>query len=196
MTAFTPALNGFCWNNIEKCSYGYGFTTTGATPAIVPPPADTTDAMDAQGGFAVRPDCTKSQTEQKDRVWCTTNAPTPGAQYSAIQRAINNMTTLGGVCASLASIAEAALTRGDIHMFPNSAGYGFGAFSGGNGTSAFIGLDDYWTNAAPDFDHLDGSGRDLQEILAHEADHIYTQTSTHLDSSGFTTTHSEQCRGY
>jgi hypothetical protein len=114
------------------------------------------------------------------------------------------MEQIGGVCASLARIDSTVLANGNLHIFPDSIGqkYKFGAFGGGYGPQAFIGLSDYWTHRAANPTHLTQEGpqgsvhRDLQQLLAHEADHIYTADTSHADPLGYTTVHSEQCRGY
>ena len=122
----------------------------------------------------------------------------PGSQFGKIQASIRAISSLGGVCVQLANILTGALTRvpSDIHMYSHSAGYSFGGYASGSGPKSLIGLDDYWTNVAIDSQHLSADGRDLQEVLAHEADHILQQSADHADPGGYTTTHSEQCRGY
>ena len=107
------------------------------------------------------------------------------------------MRSLGGICATLADALTASLQAGYIHVFnagdyPNFVG---GAPQNLAGTG-WVAISNYYTNTAFNANHQTNTNppTDLQQVLAHEADH-FTGLGDHIPGDPSSTTHSAQCSG-
>ncbi|MDB4876945.1 MAG: hypothetical protein JWM41_3391 [Gemmatimonadetes bacterium] len=144
-----------------------------------------------------RPKCENyASLDSVAKSWCD-GSPPDSTQRARIDAALANMRSIGGICVTLANIGDAVLNRGDLHLYSTSSwpGFGGGAPQGGgaSGGYSWVTLANGWTNNYYDASHKDGSGRDLQQLLAHEFDHL--NNGRHLTNDNSKTTHSDQCGG-
>ncbi|MDB4875585.1 MAG: hypothetical protein JWM41_2031 [Gemmatimonadetes bacterium] len=196
-------MEQFCQDNVDECMfYETGFPTPFTNPAFNYPSVGEVDVS----SMTARPDCGVAQSDSGAKAWCGGAAPT-GLQNTRINNAISAMQGLGGYCSTLASTLAAVAARGDIHIYPSSIAQFSGAAppgGGSTGVNSWIAIKSFWTDEAFNSFHATASppepvSRDLQQILAHEADHLMGQKSAsggwHTDQATFSTPHSETCSG-
>jgi len=156
------------------------------------------------------PDCTLTQPDKRNDVWCKNPPPDTGSTaHKRIQRAIDDMRAISDTCATRANILQVILNQRFIHVYPEKAlprGNTYpplysGAFSPlGEGEAGYIGLSEVYTKFAYDSRHktrpspyVSESPTWLQQVLAHEADHLMGIAGHTTDPQ--TTTHSQACGG-
>jgi len=131
---------------------------------------------------APRPVCS-DPGNAAEQLWCATAPPDSTTEVRAITSALTSMRSHGAICARLANTVIQMLLRGRVHLFDA------GQYAGAGGLAP-IGLGaGSWMLISRDVLR----SRDLQAILAHEADHI--RGEEHSDSAGKLTLHSVQCGG-
>lgn len=123
------------------------------------------------------PDCTFPQND-KETAWCSGKTPSSD-EDAKIRAALARMAAKGGTCAALASIGTALLNSGNLHLYDQSWFTFGGAAPLNGGSTGWMALSRTWTTTFYDADHVTpiASGgepqhRDLQQVLAHELDHL------------------------
>ena len=105
------------------------------------------------------------------------------------------MRSKGGVCATLATIADSLLANGRMRIFSGTTYPWWGGFAppggGSTGPNSYMGLSDYYLKFAWDGDHRSNNGT-LQSALAHELDHLL-QANAHVPGDVTRTVHQDQC---
>ena len=138
------------------------------------------------------PDCDNPRDEF-EATWCVSSAPFP-TQQARIGYALDRMRAKGPPCDTLAMAIDTLLARGWLRLhnqetFPHG---GYAPNGAKIGPRAYMGLASFFTDEAYDAAHADATGRTLQSMLAHEADHLW-YSATHSDPAGNWTTRAEQC---
>jgi hypothetical protein len=106
------------------------------------------------------------------------------------------MHALGGTCSTLATIGDALVSSNRIHVFKSGA-FPFGGAApvgAGSGPNAYMVISTSFTDVHYDRAHAtkgEPYRRTLQEVLAHELDHLAGQG--HADPGTYTTPNSEAC---
>ncbi len=182
-----------CTLDPQSCEFVGGGGGYVANPV---PPEPTPDLYDSS--VAQDPNC-QSTTNVHELAWCVGNLPSPG-QRSLINAALARMSLKGGTCAVMAAVGQALLNNNKIRLTPVSANYAWGgAAPVSQGSAGWMLLSDYWTNVAFDIRHpnvrVDSQGvthtRTLQQLLAHEIDHLRGQG--HTDFDGYDTPNANSC---
>jgi hypothetical protein len=161
------------------CTGGGGGTTAPQSPSA--------DASDDQGALGV-PNCTASTLHATERAWCGGRQPTAD-ELSKIKAALERMRAKGGVCAELAGLGDAYIANTNLHMINDQAAYWDdfenrnvqmgGAAPKNGGYSSFIVIGTSFTSSWYDASHMSYEGpggsesRTLQQLLAHELDHLH-----------------------
>lgn len=120
------------------------------------------------------PDCTKPQTQATTRAYCENKQPSD-LEAGRLRQVIAAMAAKGGVCATIASYAGAALDNGRLHMFEQASYPTFGgAAQQGGGADGIMVLARDWTDSYYDAAHATSEAppRDLSTEIAHEGDHL------------------------
>jgi len=120
----------------------------------------------------------------------------------------------GDTCARLAAIGDTLLANNGIRFFDRNRdttltfagaapkGGATSAYGGAKGTYAYMSISVNFVDLYYDKNHTttqwsaidqENVTRDLQELLAHELDHL--NGANHTDSDGFFTTNSQACSG-
>jgi hypothetical protein len=135
--------------------------------------------------------------------WC--NAPPPASNSKAEQRILNaldKMYALGGECQERAMVMTQVYIQGNLHVYSEgAAGAGVGGFAPvGEGNDGYVGIADTWTKYAYDENHKtkpkpgsDEPALNLQNILAHEADHLLGWS--HQGDPAWSSPHTLLCGG-
>lgn len=159
-----------------------------------PDPAEN-DAESAPPGL---PNCTDPPQTRTWTAngWCYGDPPNPVAS-NRIFDALTRMNAKGGVCSTLAGIGYYLLAHDAIRIVDGLM-WGFsGAASPSRGTNGWLVLSDFFTTWAYDADHAttvtdrELESRTLQQILAHELDHLNGQLGH--SPNGYETTNSQVC---
>jgi hypothetical protein len=137
------------------------------------------------------------------RAWCLGKDPNAD-ELEKLKAALSRMKAKGGVCAQLAALGEGYLASGNLHMIDDQARYwddyeqrsiSMGAAAPRNGGNfSYIAIGYSWTKSWYDAQHATPEGtesRTLQQILAHELDHLNGED--HLQNNMYRTTNSQQC---
>jgi hypothetical protein len=112
------------------------------------------------------------------------------------------MRNKGGICATLADIGFHYLNNGTLHMIDGTFWHMGGTAPRYGGLNAYIAIDWLWTQSYYDADHPTTVSdkelivRDLQQILAHETDHLNGEDHVHDTGrpiDNFSTPHSSEC---
>ena len=195
-------MRSFCDQNPEACFFAdsTGFGTTFSNLIYNAPAADPNDNTTP----VVIPNCS-SPADDYERAWCAGHAPAAGAEYGMVHKAIVNIMNLGGDCGAIGNALSASLQMGYIRIYSQSSYTGFsGAAPTGGSTPQYGGLgsayswvaiSDYWTTKGFDSMHptAETPPRDLQQVLAHEGDHLLG--ADHLPGDPNSTPHSSECSG-
>jgi hypothetical protein len=162
-----------------------------------------------------RPNCNPANIpnlDEKDVAWC--QAPVPqNDQRRKLLQALDAMTAMGGVCATIAAVGRSVFDQGALRVYtPKSTGYKGGGFGSANlGTSGYIVINRLYTDGLYDSGRYkkftttlpDGTpvtvNVNLQYIVAHEIDHLMS-SDDHLDPApkggqGWLTPHAAACSG-
>lgn len=123
------------------------------------------------------PKCSAPKND-KETAWCSGDSASTD-ERTKIQAALARMAAKGGVCASLAAIGTSLLNANSLHMYDQSW-YNFGGAAPMNGGKAgWVVVSRTWTATFYDTAHVTPTGqngepqhRDLQQLLAHELDHL------------------------
>jgi hypothetical protein len=149
------------------------------------------------------PDCTHPRNT-KERAYCTGVDPS-GVRLDRLNAVLARMDSLGGECAALAAVGRRLVADRHIRIYVNSA---FPAFSGaapldGSNTNPAVNewmvLSDAWFDSFYDashhttFPHDLYAPRNLEQVLAHEADHLVGRE--HVGTDGSQTPNSQSCSG-
>lgn len=149
------------------------------------------------------PNCS-SPRNSDETAYCSGSPPTSTA-LTNIQAAIARMSALGGVCATMAAALTRTLTSVPATMTVYAGGddrfRGFNAASAYDGTangSEWVTISSFFANGYHDRAHATTAANDpkyyprtLQQILAHEADHL--AGLDHLPSNPSMTPNSQAC---
>jgi hypothetical protein len=147
------------------------------------------------------PDCTKSNNPVTVQAWCSGRQPTPNETYK-ITNALNAMRNRGGICATLADIGFHYLNNGTLHMIDGTFWKMGGTAPRYGGLNAYLAIDWAWTERFYDADHTTTVDdhelivRDLQQVLAHELDHLNGEDHVHDTGTmkdNFSTPNSSSC---
>jgi hypothetical protein len=199
---FSPPDSTYCQMYASMCNFTIQQAGGYANPTQALPTPDSPGSPDSSDDApASKPDCSKQQTDSLAIAWCLGAAPT-GMPLLRINAAIRNMDALGGICSTLASVLNSLLTpgRGDLHIFPATAVHVGGSAprnGGSSGPDSWMAISNFWTEFAWDQSHVtinEPVPRDLQQILAHEADHL--MNNGHIDPGHYSTTNSAHCGGF
>jgi hypothetical protein len=127
-----------------------------------------------------RPACS-DPANRAEALWCATIPPDSATDLPAITAALARMRTRDTTCSRLANTVLQMLLRGRVHLFDReqhaSAG-GLAPIGLGAGSWLLLSRDVLRSPM-------------LQQVLAHEADHI--RGEEHSDSAGSFTVHALQC---
>lgn len=165
----------------------------------IPAPEPTTD----DNAFVPLPTCDPLPSDRDSRAWCEGMVPS-GFRIMRIQDALSAMGNIGGICATLAALGDSLVSNDRIRLFNRSGDStlvmaGVAPLGGGgSGPEAWMALSINFTDLYYDQDHTtthEPVRRDLQELLAHELDHLHGTTPVHADQAGYTTPNSETCGG-
>ena len=116
-----------------------------------------------------------------EELWCTTNAPDVARELPMINAALSNMRRLNGKCAHLANTVQLMLSRRRVHLFDRDEYAGVAGLAPiGMGPGS-------WMLLLRELLSLP----ELQQVLAHEADHI--EGESHIDLAGASTPYSAEC---
>lgn len=192
-------MNGGPWDNPildtchttpEICAFRWAPGGPGAANPTVPEPFWFPDEAEESV-----PDCSGYiQPQSKSEAYCSGGKPS-GIFKTRITSAISRMRAKGGVCASLATIADALLANDRLKIFSGTQYPWWGGFAppagGASGPNSYMGLSDYFFKFAWDGDHRSNNGT-LQSALAHELDHLL-QTNAHVPGDATRTVHQDQC---
>ncbi len=130
------------------------------------------------------------------KAWCAGTPPGPVASnriYDALQR----MNAKGGDCSRLANIGYYLMVIGAVRVVDGLQWALGGAAPRGNGNDGYMVIADHWTNWAYDSAHAttiterEKESRTLQQILAHELDHL--DGKDHIPGNDFETPLSQVC---
>jgi hypothetical protein len=156
------------------------------------------EAVFADGTLTTLPNCSSSSLDVLSRAWCDhSRQPAPGEQ-GLIDAAIFAIGARGGICATLAATMNALKAPGHdaLKVFTQSSFRGAGALASNyTGVDGFMMIATVWLNKTPSNPVSGGTPpvlRTLQQILAHEADHLLYGPN-HADSAGYKTAHSGSC---
>jgi hypothetical protein len=150
------------------------------------------------------PDCTAPRNIG-EKAYCSGVPPT-GARLARLNAALDAMDAIGGVCSTLAAIGRQLVDSNTIRVFVQNDFPGFGGRSPPNGAHSdpadneWSTIGDVWFDAWYDADHKSSivhdrfAPRDLQQLLAHELDHLNGET-THLGGNPALTQNSQICSG-
>lgn len=187
-----PQINENCYINPDNCTFTISGLGNYANPSVDAAPTATDNSLPP------RPSCSPEPSNPRLKAWCIGVAPASGSEaWARIRSAVNNMRRLGGPCSTLSDIIDQLISRGDLHVYPESVLKGEGGFApqggGAEGVNSFMGISDYFTRFAYDERHVRRGDppSNLQFVLAHEADHLLN--SPHI--STYLTTNTEQCSG-
>ncbi|MBA3645731.1 MAG: hypothetical protein H0W63_06080 [Gemmatimonadaceae bacterium] len=183
------------WTGESVASWNGDPTPPAEVAALATPDPSATDAESAPPGL---PDCSNLNSLIYTAVsWCYGTAPDPVASnriYDALQR----MNAKGGICSTLANIGYSLMVSGAIRMVDGLTWGIGGAASPSQGNNGWLVLADYWTTTAYDSAHAtvvterEKESRTLQQLLAHELDHL-NGVLPHMPNNDFETLHSQQC---
>jgi hypothetical protein len=195
-----------CSTNPGMCPTSGGYSTGGDYGLASPSLSQSDLAADAV------PVCSPPPTDAKARAWCKGVKP-DGMRLTRINDALSRMRSKGGICATLAAVADTLLSlpAGGVRIYnkhddPAFSTFGGGAIPGGataakggaTGPKAWLVIQAEWTDAYWSPNHkttatLNGETftRDLQQVLAHELDHLVG--NDHTDAAEAKTTNSEAC---
>ncbi|MGH7592836.1 MAG: hypothetical protein ACRELE_03150 [Gemmatimonadales bacterium] len=135
-----------------------------------------------------------------EAIWCREMPPDPVTELPVIAAALARMTAIGGVCLTLSSTVAEMLRRGTVHLFdPAEYAHRGGAAPLGAGVGSYMLVSRDLITSYPDAAHRSGNVDShgtprpitLQQILAHEADHLRGQG--HVDPDGYLTRHALAC---
>lgn len=129
-----------------------------------------------------RPVC-DDPANREEQLWCVTIAPDRASELPLITAALSNMRHLGGECAHLANTVQLMLSRQRVHLFNRDE------YAGAAGLAPIGMGPGSWLLLLREVVSLPV----LQQVLAHEADHI--DGEAHVDSAGTMTLHSMECGG-
>lgn len=179
-----------CLTTPEICAFRWTPGGPGSANPTVPEPYWLPDEAEES-----IPDCAMYQQPQsKSEAYCSGGAPS-GIFRTRITSAIARMRAKGGVCASLAAIADALLADDRLKIFSGTRYPSWGGFAapagGASGPNSYMGLSDYFVKFAWDGDHRTNNGT-LQSVLAHELDHLL-QANAHVPGDVTRTVHQDQC---
>lgn len=147
------------------------------------------------------PDCNNPQSAY-ERAFCTGVVPAATAR-SRIAAALADMDSIGGVCSSLAQLGRTLLANDELRVFANEDFRTFGGAAPENGanvdptTNRWVVISNAFTNAFYDAAHATSPVKDkfaprtLQQVLAHELDHL--QGNSHLANDRSRTPNSQTC---
>lgn len=163
----------------------------------VDPSTLSTDVIVYSGGTF--PNCSQVQSDPARNVWCTYSKLPDPAEKTAINAAITAIQGRGGYCTTIASMLKNRLDVGALRIFPGAV-----ATFGGVVSDISAGTDG-WLMIAREFVYATAGGpvvnpygsgtisRTLQQLLAHEGDHLMGNTHTDVSLGGFKTPHSGSC---
>jgi hypothetical protein len=150
------------------------------------------------------PDCSNPKTIGQ-KAYCSGVDPTD-ARLTRLIAALDAMDAIGGVCSTLAAIGRRLVIEDHIKIYKQGDFPGFGGRSPPNGSNSnpsaneWTTIADNWFDAYYDKDHKSSivhdawAPRDLQQVLAHELDHLNGEEA-HVDANPAITAHSQICSG-
>ena len=179
------------------------YYATGGTYGLTPVTPSDSDAIGL-----VQPNCPPNPVGMRPRdyvgayAWCNGAEPQP-FQVARIINAKNLMKAISDTCAALAAAVDSELKYHQLRVYiPDSVvkgGISFTPFGAGpTGPYSYSAIWIQWTDVKYDYAHRDGAGIDLQEILAHEMDHLLGHAvngNPHIDAKNFFTPNSQRCGG-
>ncbi len=137
---------------------------------------------------------------REEAIWCSGVPPDSVHELPAIRLALDRMAALGEICRLLAATISEMLRRRNLHLF-DRAEYPAAAAAAplGGGIRSYLLLSREMVLAYPDAAHqsanVDSRGtprpETLQQVLAHEADHV--RGLDHIDPDGYLTPNTHQC---
>lgn len=150
-------------------------------------------------GECTAPDC-DNPDNMAERLWCTAAVPDSTTAVPVVEAAVARMQALGGVCAPLATTLAQLLRFHLVRVYdPDQLpGAGAAAPSGRSAHTYLLLSRDLITtffDAAHRSGNIDSQGtprpETLQEVLAHEADHLLGRD--HIDRDGYLTPNTLRC---
>ena len=156
-----------------------------------------TDVIAYAGGTF--PNCAVAQPDAARTVWCIYSKVPSSTEKSTIQSAIAAISARGGICTTIASVLTNRLDVGALRLYPGGVASFGGVVSDVNaGTDGWLMIAREWltTSAGAPFVQTYGAGtisRTLQQLLAHEGDHLIGNTHTDVSLGGYKTAHSGSC---
>ncbi len=136
----------------------------------------------------------------EEAIWCRALPPDSTHELPAILLALDRMGSLGGICESLAVTLSGILERGNLHLFDRwELPVAAAAAPLGRGVRSYLLLSREMVGTYSDAAHasanIDSRGspepQTLQQVLAHEADHV--RGLDHTDPDGYLTPNTRRC---
>ena len=142
------------------------------------------------------PDCSEPQTEPWAIDYCAAREPND-AEQAKLTTAYNNIKARGSVCVRLAQVADSLMAAGDFRLYtpgPDTKG-------GWARRDLGIWIDEAWpsswdSGSSAETDSLGNPlQRNLEQTIAHEADHYIGLDHSDSEAGGFRTLNSGTCSG-